>query len=259
MKKTRIIAIANQKGGVGKTTTACNVAAGLVTAGNKVLLIDFDPQANLSEYLGFEYDGQSPTINDLMAVTAQNGTPQTMSAIRTNAEGIDYIPSSIALSGAELYMVNAFCREQILKKVLAPVVVADTYDYIIIDCLPSLGILLVNALTVSDKVIIPVQAQKFALDGLVVFLSIVDMVQSNLNRELRVDGLLLTMVDNTNMSKAVESALREQYPQIRLFDTKISKSVEAPNSTYAQKSLVSTRNSKLGEQYGSLVKEISEV
>lgn len=144
------------------------LAAALHKHGKRVLLVDFDPQANLTDYLGCEHSN-AVTMNDLMTAAVQNQPIVVKGAIQTNAEGIDYIPSSITLSGTELYIVNTFCREQVLKRVLQPIIEENSYDYIVIDCLPSLGILLVNALTVANSVVVPVQAQKFALDGLHVF------------------------------------------------------------------------------------------
>lgn len=251
--KPHIISIANQKGGVGKTTTALNIAAGLVKVGKKVLCIDFDPQSNLSDYMGFESDG-SITISDLMLGAVNNQTLNPTDAIRTNNEGINFIPSNINLSGAELFLAQAMFREQVLKKVLQHEDF-QSYDYIIIDCLPSLGILLTNALIASNGIIIPVQAQKFALDGLDKLLEVYHLVKSNANSQLQIDGVLLTMAENTNMSKAVESRLKELFNGT-MYDTKIRRSVEATNSTYEQRSLVASKNSKLGEEYINVVKEI---
>ncbi|MFA9380435.1 MAG: ParA family protein [Acetanaerobacterium sp.] len=251
---SKVIAIANQKGGVGKTTTAFNLAVGLARQGKRVLLIDLDPQGNLTDYIGHEPDDK-PTISDLMHAASMGKPADVAAAIRTNeTEGVDYIPSNIFLSSAEMFLSSCFSREKVLKKVLKQDCLAQ-YDYILIDCLPSLGVLLVNALTASDSVIIPVQAQKFSLDGISLLLQIIGMVQEDLNRDLVIDGVLVTMVDRTNMAQAVVDALQEQFDG-KLFKCKISKSVEATNSTYEQKSLVQRENSKLGGQYACVVEEL---
>ena len=251
MSKT--IAVANQKGGVGKTTTALNIAAGLVKAGKKVLLVDLDPQGNLSDYLGYEPDGK-PTISELMNGSVSGKPLEVSGCIRSGKEGIDYIPSNIALSSADFFLITAMNREQVLKKVLSDKATA-AYDYTIIDCLPSLGILLVNALAAADSVIIPVQAQKFALDGLDLLLNIYKMVKTNINPGLEISGVLITMTDRTNMSKAVIDTLEQRFGD-KVFNTRISRSVEATNSTYAQQSLVSTKSSRLGREYEAVSKEV---
>lgn len=251
----KITAIANQKGGVGKTTTCVNMAAGLVLEGKHVLCIDFDPQGNLSDYVGHIPD-EAATITELMLATAQGRPQEPMDAVRHSAEGFDYIPADIRLSGAELFLSTAMFREQVLKRVLsAPSLLA--YDYILVDCLPSLGVLLTNALIASDSLVIPLQAQKFALYGLDDLLNIYDTVRQQANPTLHIDGILLTMADNTNMSKAVEAQLRGRFPDLA-YQTVISKSVEATNSTYDQRSLVNTCRSKLGVQYGDMVTEFLE-
>lgn len=252
MKKQQIICIANQKGGVGKTTTALNIGAALCRAEKKVLLIDLDPQANLSDYLG--YEGTTKTICDLMLDAANNRELNFDGCIQKNKENLDYIPSSIALSGAEIFLATAFCREGILKKVTSSQSLHH-YDYIIIDCLPSLGILLTNALVAGDKLLIPVQAQKFALDGLDALLGVYDLVKTNINHSLEIAGILITMADNTNMAKAVEQNLQMRFSK-ELFETKIRRSVEATNSTYDRKSLVATKGSKLGEEYMAVACEM---
>ncbi len=251
---TKIISIANQKGGVGKTTTALNFAAALKEKGKKVLLVDLDPQSNLSEYLGYEQQSHSkPTLSSLMSAAA-NGTLVSVSdAIYSNSEGLDYIASDIQLSSAEIFLINALSRETVLKRILKNDEL-NLYDYIIIDCLPSLGILMVNALAASDSVIVPVQAQKFALDGISLFLNAFQMVKNNLNPKLQLEGVLITMFDNTNMAKAVMEALSYQFKEL-LYKTVISKSVEATNSTYKRKSLVSCKSSRLGKQYISFTEE----
>lgn len=248
----KITAIANQKGGVGKTTTCVNMAAGLAQEGKHVLCIDFDPQGNLSDYVGHVPD-EAATITELMLTTAQGRPLEPMDAVRHNAEGIDYIPADIRLSGAELFLSTAMFREQVLKRVLsAPSLLF--YDYILVDCLPSLGILLTNALVASHSLVIPVQAQKFSLCGLDDLLANYDSVRQQANPLLHIDGVLVTMVDNTNMSKAVEEQLRERFPELT-YQTVIRRSVEATNSTYEQRSLVNTDKSRLGEQYAGMVSE----
>jgi len=252
----KIICIANQKGGVGKTTTAFNVGAGMSQQGKKVLLIDFDGQANLSSYLGYENDGK-PTISELLATAAANNPIQPKLAVRHNEqENVDYIPSNIALSSADIFLSNAICREQILKKILRHSDLAD-YDFIIIDCLPSLGVLLTNALAASDSLIIPVQTHKFAMDGLTKLLDVYRLIKDNVNQNIEINGILLTMTDDTNMSKAVEDNLRDTYGNI-VYTSKIRRAVEVVNSTYSLQSVASIKNSKRGAEYLAVTNEIIE-
>lgn len=250
----KIISIANQKGGVGKTTTALNLAVALKCRDKKVLLIDFDPQANLSKYAGHKAD-ILPTIGDILRSYVNGSAIDPHTAIRTNAEGIDYIPSNIHLSTADFFLINALMRETVLKRVLTAPEFSG-YDYILIDCLPSLGILMINALAASDSVIIPVQTQDFALDGIDAFLSVFQSVKT-LNPDLYIEGVVATMADNTKMSKAVVEALRKRFGN-RFYNTYISRSVDATNSTFRQESLVASRKSKLGEQYRALAEELLE-
>lgn len=251
----KIICVANQKGGVGKTTTVMNMSAGLAQKGKRVLCIDFDPQGNLSDYLGHQPDGIAD-ISDIMLAASRMENYSLDGLIRRNGEGIDYIPSSIALASADMFLAQTMCREQVLKRILQAPVFAE-YEYIFIDCQPSLGILLTNALAASDEVLIPVQAQKFSLDGVNFLIQAIHMVQQALNPTLKISGILLTMFDGTNMSKAVYDTLRENYPDI-LFQTPIRRSVEATESTYAQQSLISQERSKLGKQYLDAVNELLE-
>lgn len=249
----KIICVANQKGGVGKTTTVMNMAAGLVRKGKKILCIDFDPQGNLSDYLGHQADGISD-ISELMLSESRMQSYDLTGIIRKNNEGIDYIPSSIALASADMFLAQAMCREQVLKRILKHELFQE-YEYIFVDCQPSLGILLTNALAASDEVLIPVQAQKFSMDGVNYLMQAIGMVQQALNPGLRIRGILLTMFDGTNMAKAVREALEECYGDM-VFTTQIRRSVEATESTYAQQSLISQSRSKLGAEYTNAVEEL---
>lgn len=249
MGNTKIIAIANQKGGVGKTTTVVNIAAGLAEQGKKVLCIDLDPQGNLSDYLGYDFSGKNTVVDVL------KGQVKLSECITTATnEKIDYIPADISLATADMFLAQTMCREQILRKALSDEK-TNEYDFILIDCLPSLGILVTNALAAADGVIIPVQVQKFALNGIVQFEDIFNLVKDNINPRLEICGILETMTDNTQMAAAVDAALKERYGEL-VFDTSISKRIEAANSTAEQRSLISKKNSVVGEQYRQLVSEI---
>ena len=259
----KIISIANQKGGVGKTTTAMNVGVALRLMGKRVLLIDLDPQANLSTYLGFTNDegdpvDDYPTISHLMMVNIGQGNKldDIKKYIRHNElNDIDYIPSDINLANADCYLAGALSRETVLRRMLSKELIG-AYDYIIIDCLPSLGVLLMNALVASDGIIIPVQAQKFAFDGLGMLNSIFDQVKATLKPELKLLGVLPTMVDRTNASKRVIDKLRESYPD-ELFETVIHRATEATESTNKHRSLCLYKN-RLGDEYKALAAEIIE-
>lgn len=219
--------------------------------GKTVLCIDLDPQGNLSQCLGHTPD-ELPTVTELLMDAVRGGTLAPASALRQNAEGICYIPADIRLSGAELFLAQAMFREQILTRVLAKL---PTFDYIIIDTLPSLGVLLTNALTAADRVVIPVQAQLLALSGMDELLNTIQAVKQQGNQGLEIAGILVTMSNDTNMAKAVEANLRERFGGL-VFGTSIRSLVEATESTYKKVSLVSTQNSKLGAQYTQVVSEL---
>lgn len=251
----KIIAVANQKGGVGKTTTTVNVAASLVMLGKSVLCIDLDPQANMSDYLGYVEDGL-PTIGHLMQQEVASASYDAAACIRHNAEGVDYVPSSIELASADLFLSVAMRREYVLARVLESLPLHD-YDYVFIDCLPSLGILLTNALAASDGIMIPVQAQNFSLQGLSQLLDVIALVKKNINANLEIIGVLMTMVDNTVQSKLVVEFVQDTYPA-HILATEISKRVEAADSTIRQESLAKNPNSHLGQQYRSVATELLE-
>lgn len=261
----KIISIANQKGGVGKTTTAMNLGVALELQGKHTLLIDFDPQASLSSYLGFINDNgdnidELPTINNLMmsAIGLERKSEDIMSYIRhSEVNNIDYIPSDLNLANADCYLSGVISRETVLKRMLIKELIGN-YDYIIIDCLPSLGVLLMNALVASDGFIIPVQTQKFAFDGLVMLENVFGQIKNTVNNKLELIGVLATMYEtNTTASKIVLEKLKQRYPD-KMFATYIHKATEAEKSTNKQKSLC-LYNNRPGEEYKAVAKEVIEI
>ncbi|MEG0491512.1 MAG: ParA family protein [Hydrogenoanaerobacterium sp.] len=255
MSKPIVISVANEKGGVGKTTTTLNIGAGLNKAGKKVLLIDLDQQGNLSDYLGFDFS-TGPTISELIYSEVARQPLNHSAYILTGAEGLDYIPSSKMLATTTSILSNDRDSDTVLRRILSSSYF-DKYDFILIDCRPSLDLLVVNALVASDKIIIPVQAEKFAVDGVSALLDTYERIRHNQNPALSIGGILITMCDaRTNMAKDVELLLRESFGS-KVYSTVIPRLAEAATSTSAQKSLVETKNSRLGKKYMEVVEEIT--
>src|SRR4051812_40610375 len=219
-----IIAMSNQKGGVGKTTSTLNLSAALQSLGKRVLMVDLDPQGNLSVAAGLlQPEALSPSIGELLAQAARSGgrPPSARGAIVKSPAGLDIIPANSQLSAAELALVSAIGRESVLQGLLEPLL--DDYDFIVMDCLPSLSLLVVNAFTAADGVIIPVQADYLAMQGLAQVMETISAVQRKLNSRLRIYGILLTMVDpRTSHSREVVATIRQAFAgQIRVFAAEI--------------------------------------
>lgn len=252
----KTIALANQKGGVGKTTTAASLGIGLSRQGKKVLLIDADAQGNLTQMLGWaQPDELSPTLADMMGkiITDQPITPG--EGILEHKEGIHLLPANIELSAMEVTLVNTMSRETVLRQYLSTV--QDRYDYAIIDCMPSLGMLTINALTAADSVIIPVQAHYLPAKGLEQLLKTVARVKRQLNPRLEIDGILLTMVDNrTNLSKGIGDLIRRTYGG-RVFASEIPRSIRAAEISVENKSIFEhDRSGKAALAYENLTREV---
>lgn len=247
----RIVAMCNQKGGVGKTTTSVNLAASLAEYGRKVLLVDFDPQGAASAGLGINAMALERTIyNELIA--AKPDITRTIHS--TSVPNLDVVPANIELSAAEIQLINEVAREQALSRVLRSVV--DNYDVIIIDCQPSLGLLTVNALTAAHGVIIPLEAEFFAMRGVALLVDQIERVQDRLNPHLQIDGVLLTMVDiRTIHAREVIASVRERFGDV-VFDTQISRTIKFPDATIAAEPIITFAPKHPGaEAYRQLARE----
>ena len=260
MSQCKIIAVANQKGGVGKTTTTFSLGVALAKEGKKVLVVDTDPQGSLTISMGWrELDKIPITIANLMEQSMNDENIQTSESILHHQENIDLIPSNLRLSVLEMSLFSAMSREYTMRNCLSKV--KDNYDYILIDCQPSLGILTVNALASADSVIIPMQSQYLSAMGMTELLKTVGKVRNQINPKLKVDGVLITLVDKrTNLSKEMRTQLQENYGSaVKFYDTQIPFAIKTAEATSTGNSIFEyDKNSKVAEAYSSFAKEVLE-
>ena len=258
MEKCKVIAIANQKGGVGKTTTTLNVAIGMARNGYDVLVIDFDPQGDLTSSLGWKTNDALENSVSLMLDDYINDEPIDYdSLILNHPEAVDVIPANIELADFEMRLVSVINREQTLSNCIEPL--RSKYDYIFIDCPPSLGMLTVNALAAADEVLIPVQTQYLPAKGMTKLLQTVNKVQRKINCNLKINGIVMTLADsNTNITRSTIETIRESFSKnIKVFDTIIPKGTKASEATTKGISIYKyAKDSKVALAYESLTKEI---
>ena len=259
MKETKVIAICNQKGGVGKTTTTVNLGVGLAKEGKKVLLIDADPQGDLTTCFGWhDNDNLKETLSSQMVKMIREEPVDKREGILKHEEGIDLIPSNLELSGLEMMLVNTMSRETALKEYLKDI--KKDYDYVLIDCMPSLGMITINALSAADSVIIPVQAQYLPVKGMTQLVQTINRVKK-INPHLKIDGIVMTLVDGrTNLAKTVSETLKRNYGNvIKIYDAKIPIAVKAAEMATKGVSIYSyDKNGPVAKAYQKLTKEVIE-
>lgn len=258
-KNGRVIALANQKGGTGKTTTTVNLGIGLARLGKKVLLIDADPQGDLTTCLGWrDQDSLQTTLATVMEKVIRDEPYSVEDGILRHSEGVDLLPSNIELSAMEMTLVNAMSREFTLRSYVNET--KKHYDVVLIDCMPSLGMITINALAAADSVIIPVQAHYLPAKGMTQLMRTITKVKKQINPALKVDGVLLTLVDGrTNLAKATADTLRQNYGSVlKIYHSEIPVAVKAAEISAAGKSIYAyDKNSKVAQAYAAFSKEVA--
>jgi len=261
MSNCKVIALTNQKGGVGKTTTAVNLGVCLSKQGKKVLLVDADAQANLTMSLGYPRPDDLPiSLATIMQDIIDDNPFDVQKGILHHSEGVDLLPSNIELSGLEVRLINAISRERVLTTCINEV--KKNYDYVLVDCMPSLGMLTINALAAADSVVIPTQPHYLSAKGLELLLRSVSKVRRQINPHLRIDGILMTMVmPRTNISKEVTALVRRAYGQnIKVFDAQIPHSIRAVEATAEGKSIFAyDKGGKVAAAYEQFGKEVADI
>jgi len=259
--KTKTIAICNQKGGVTKTTTAVNLGVGLARQGKKVLIVDTDPQADATTCLGWPEPDKLPiTLAGLLEKSMNDEQLEPGEGILHHAEGVDLVPSGMELSGMELSLVTTMSREFALRDYLAQV--KGGYDYVLIDTMPSLGMLTVNALAAADSVLIPVQAQYLSAKGMTQLVRTINKVRKQINPALKIDGILLTLVDaRTNFARDTAAVIRQNYGGVlRMFKTHIPLAVKAAETSAVGMSIFThDKNGKVAQAYENLAREVNSI
>ena len=256
--KCKVIAITNQKGGVGKTTTTFNLGVALAKQGKRVLVVDVDPQSNLTTYAGwYDEDELKYTLTDLMEQSMNDDEIKIKESILHHSENVDLIPSNLSLSALENSLTYAMSREYTLRNCLSSI--KDDYDYILLDCQPSLGMLTINALASANSVIIPVQSEYFALRGMADLFKIINKVRRQINPTLKIEGALLTLVDSrANLPKEIATQLKDNYGSIlKLFNTQIPRAVKTAESTSSGGSVFSyDKSGRVANAYSSFANEV---